>query len=96
MSDLRLDSGCVNINSKLVSFLYSLMRDHVTPGDIEKLVQEASEPEVYYTNGFLALYAEHLAKRLGDSPQKVKINKIELSSPRKRSRKKIPNVKKSP
>ena len=62
---LRARSGTVRFNSKLISFLYTLLRDHVSPGDVEKLVREAcSEPDVIYTNGWLALYAEDLAKRL--------------------------------
>lgn len=62
---LREVSGKVNIDSYLVSFLYSLMRDHLPPGVIEELVREAEqEPDVQYTNGWLARYAENLAKRL--------------------------------
>ena len=64
---LRQRSGTVTINSKLVSFLYDLMRDHLPPGTVEELVRASEdEPEVTYTNGWLAKYAEDLANRLKD------------------------------
>lgn len=69
---LRNASGDVAINSKTVSFLYQLMRDHLTPGVVEKLVRESDEPDVRYTNGWLARYAEYLAKELDDSPKEAK------------------------
>jgi len=62
---LRERSGHIEINSKLVSFLYQLMRDHLATGSVEQLVRESEdESEVTYTNGWLANYAEDLAKRL--------------------------------
>lgn len=61
---LRERSGSIKINSKLVSFLYDLMRDHLSPGEIEEIVRASQEPEVVYTNGWLAKYAEDLANRL--------------------------------
>lgn len=61
---MRKDSGEVTINSKLTSFLYELMRDHVQPGDLEKLVRDSQVESVQYTNGWLAKYAEDLANRL--------------------------------
>lgn len=64
---LRQRSGTVIINSRLVSFLYELMRDHVTPGIVEELIRSSEgEPEITYTNGWLARYAEDLANRLKD------------------------------
>lgn len=64
---LRASSGSVQINSRLVSFLYELMRDHLPPGVVEEIVRASdSEPNVVYTNGWLAQYAEHLANRLKD------------------------------
>jgi hypothetical protein len=64
---LRKRSGQVNINSRLVSFLYDLMRDHLPPGKVEELVQNAEDvPDVTYTNGWLAKYAEDLSNRLKD------------------------------
>lgn len=63
--NMRERSDCVTINSKLVSFLYELMRDHLPAGEIEKIVQ-ASQEQTYtlYTNGWLARYAEDVANRL--------------------------------
>jgi hypothetical protein len=64
---LRKRSGTVTINSKLVSFLYELMRDHLPTGEVEALVRASEdEPKCTYTNGWLAQYAEDLAKRLKD------------------------------
>lgn len=67
MSTLRERSGSINIDSRLVSFLYELMRDHLPAGVVEEIVL-ASEDEsaVTYTNGWLAKYAEDLALRLKD------------------------------
>jgi hypothetical protein len=62
---IRERSGNVEIDSILVSFLYELMRDHVTPGVIEVIMQNSiKESKVMYTNGWLAKYAEDLALRL--------------------------------
>lgn len=63
-AQLRARSGSVDHTSRLVSFLYSLMRNHLPAGAVEGLVQEASNPNVRYTNGWLANYAIDLAKRL--------------------------------
>lgn len=63
---LRERSGTVKINSKLVSFLYELMRDHLPTGKVEELVRASNDPDVTYTNGWLALYAQDLANRLKD------------------------------
>lgn len=67
---LRARSGCVNVHSRLVSFLYELMRDEITPGRVEELVRNSSDPDGIYTNGWLANYAIDLARRLGDDPKK--------------------------
>lgn len=67
MVTLRERSGSVTIDSRLVSFLYELMRDHLPAGVVEEIVM-ASETDsvVTYSNGWLAKYAEDLAKRLKD------------------------------
>lgn len=63
--DLRERSGSIDIQGdKLTSFLYDLLRDHLPSGTVENLVREASEPDVSYANGYLALYAHDLANRL--------------------------------
>ena len=61
---LREASGNININSKLVSFLYELLRDHLTPGAVEQLLRNSTEPNAQYTNGWLAQYAQYVAKEL--------------------------------
>ena len=63
---LRERSGTVKINSKLVSFLYVLLRDHIAFGNVEALVRDSMDSDVVYTNGWLAKYAEDLANRLQD------------------------------
>lgn len=64
-NSMRDRSGNIKINSKLVSFLYELMRDHMLIGDIEAIVRESEkDPNVTYTNGWLAKYAEDVANRL--------------------------------
>jgi len=64
LSELRQISGAVRINSLLVSFLYELMRDHVPPGTVEQILMNTTDPDVTYTNGYLARYAENVAKEL--------------------------------
>jgi hypothetical protein len=64
ITELRERSGHVAIHDKLVSFLYELMRDHVPPGIIEAITNASEEIDVLYTNGWLAKYAEDVAKRL--------------------------------
>lgn len=53
-------------NDKLTAFLYDLMRDHLTCGVVEKLVQVAQlgDGNVEYTNQHLAKYSQELANRL--------------------------------
>lgn len=60
-TQLKLASGCVEDDRRLVSFLYELMRDHVTPGVIDRLIIASSDGVTQYTNGFLAQYAQHVA-----------------------------------
>jgi len=55
--------------SRLVAFLYELMRDHVPPGVIEKIVStdEAKYEDgtsVLLTNRHLGAYADEVAVRL--------------------------------
>lgn len=66
--DLRERSGSVNVKSRLVSFLYDLMRDHLTAGQVEEILSETQDVEVAYTNGYLAQYAWDLAQRLSPNP----------------------------
>ena len=67
---IREASGRVNIDSKLVSFLYLLGRDCLPLGVIEELFRKnlnkdgEYESESQYSNGWLARWAEDLAERL--------------------------------
>jgi hypothetical protein len=67
---LRERSGAITNDSKLVAFLYELMRDHLPLADVETLVRRqidvSKENTAVYTNGWLAKYAEDLAKRLSE------------------------------
>lgn len=67
---IREASGRVNINSKLVAFLYLLGRDGLPLGVIEELFRKninkdgEFDPDSQYSNGWLARWAEDLAERL--------------------------------
>ena len=64
---MRERSGTVQITSKLVSFLYELLRDYLPAATVEELVRASEDtPNIVYTNGWLAQYAEDLANRLKD------------------------------
>jgi hypothetical protein len=52
-------------NDPLTSLFYSLIRDHMPAGDVEKLVCDAEkEQETTYSNVDMARYAKKLADRL--------------------------------
>jgi len=62
---LRTRSGEVIIDCPLTSFLYTLMRDHLPAGEVERLVRDSiSNQAVAFTNGWLARYAEDATNRL--------------------------------
>jgi len=59
-------SGSFRSASRTVTFLYILIRDHVTPGVIEgvmNMLDGANESQ--FTNGWIAHYAADIAGRLG-------------------------------
>jgi hypothetical protein len=73
--------------NNFVSLLYALMRDHVTPGVMEKLVNEIEghTGDTRLSNEYLAQYAEDLVKRLqpdavDDVPEAVAIG-VALNPP---------------
>jgi hypothetical protein len=72
---LRKDSGSVNIAGRLVGFLYDLMKDHIVPGKIEELVRDSEKFDNkdvnYFSNGWLAKYAENIADRLKNNNKYV-------------------------
>lgn len=62
---LRAESGSVDSDDPLVSFLYELMRDHVPVGVVEQAVSNSPPGRtVQFTNGWLASYAADVATRL--------------------------------
>jgi hypothetical protein len=63
---MRAVSGEVDDHRALVAFLYELMRDELTPGRVESLVDRLNlEASGYlFTNGWLASHAQDLADRL--------------------------------
>ncbi len=67
-TSLRERSGEVTSPDKLVSFLYTLMRDHLPAGVVEKILVEDVErcagKTIEYSNGYLASYAQDVANRL--------------------------------
>lgn len=67
-NEFRKRSGSINNRDPLVSFLYTLMRDYVVPSDIETIMDDhIPKPDirdVEFSNGWLANYAEDIAKRL--------------------------------
>lgn len=62
--ELKERSGNITIDSKLVSFIYELLK-YYPPADIEKIVMDSTiDSKWNYTNGYLAKYAEDIANRL--------------------------------
>jgi hypothetical protein len=66
-NEMRLRSGGVDSRDPLVAFLYTLIRDHITPGVIEDILVDHVIPSTgtnVYSNGWLANYAKDIATRL--------------------------------
>ena len=63
-TSLYQTSGKVCSNDPLVSLLYDLLRDHIQPGDMERLLHDVSSQMTYYSNGWLAQYAMNIRDRL--------------------------------
>lgn len=62
---MRNRSGKVDAESKLVCFLYVLLRDHIQPGQIEDIMlSQITGKPTEFTNGWLAKYAKDVASRL--------------------------------
>lgn len=72
---LKTDSrGDLYRDGGLTCFLYILMRDHLTPGVVEKIALECqlSDNPIQYTNGWIADYAANVAARLTSIPSSVR------------------------
>lgn len=59
-------SGEVSSDDRLVVFLSVLMRDHLTAGIVEKILEDHCKFEgtCYFDNGWIAEHAKDIAKRL--------------------------------
>lgn len=67
-------SGNFSTNSNLVAFVYELLRDHVLPGDMLKVVDDSAvehindsnyeQPMWRLSNGWLAQFARDIVRRL--------------------------------
>lgn len=71
MHELRFRSGEVEDDRPLVRFLYLLMRNNLTCGDVEELMVQMGRvmpgngtDVTVFTNGWLASYAQDVADRL--------------------------------
>lgn len=65
---MRVRSGSVDSNDRLVTFLYMLARSEVPVGTVESLIEQLKEHEAgteyQFCNGYLAEWAEDAAARL--------------------------------
>jgi hypothetical protein len=64
--ELLTASGNIKIKGRLEAFLYTLMRDELPVGAVQRLVDDACicDEECEYSNGYLAQYAYWLANKL--------------------------------
>ena len=67
-SAMRIRSGKVTSDDRLVEFLYDLMICSLTPGAVETLMSKNTGKQARYTNGWVAQYAKDVAKRLQEKP----------------------------
>jgi len=66
-NQLKIRSGNVYSDDKLVAFIYELLRDYLPVSDVEMCVRNSTGPgteEFNFCNGYLADYAKDIAKRL--------------------------------
>lgn len=71
-NDLKIASGSVESDDKLVAFLYFLLRDKIPAGELEAIMRQVEDFEppwlvMSFSNGWLAQYAINLAGRLARS-----------------------------
>ena len=65
-------SGGYVYADSMVSFFYTLARDHLLPGKVEDLVRDVlaeDDAEAHYCNGWLAEYATYVVKRLREKEE---------------------------
>lgn len=64
IDSLRVESGNIKYSDPLTSFIYELLRDHLTCATVEVIISHIiaeSGKEIAFTNGWLAQYAHNLA-----------------------------------
>jgi hypothetical protein len=85
MDELRVRSGDAVSDDFLVAFLYRLLRDHTSPGEVERIVMDLSAVAdgtvFHFTNGWLAAYAEDLATRLKATSDAVSSESADFGVP---------------
>lgn len=65
--------GSYTTDNRLVAFLYELLRDYLTVGQVEAVRRTSLCPETYVlTNGPLAQYAQYVVDTLTQDPQAAK------------------------
>ena len=82
---MREASGMVEDDSRLVEFLYLLMRDSTVIGTVENLVSEVETTPCggsLFTNGWLANYAKYLAARLQPNGDRIEGDPTEAVEPK--------------
>jgi hypothetical protein len=66
--EMAIASGGVSSRSRLVCFLYLLVRDHLPAGVIEEIMEEIEEDPpgtpIDFNNGWIAQYCVCLTQRL--------------------------------
>jgi hypothetical protein len=69
----RLRSGNFNSSDPLTCMFYLLLRDHMSAGDLENIVKEATkilDGTRQFTNGWLGQYAQDMAIRIYQAGEK--------------------------
>ena len=67
---IRERSGNIDKKGILTAFLYTLMRDEIPVGKLEKIIKDLEDnnvENVQYSNGWLTEYANDLEKRLTEN-----------------------------
>lgn len=78
---MRRESGNIKTTSKLEMFLYLLARDWTPTGTIDKIVDYEIPANGHFTNGWLAMWAQDVAKRLLSTDEKNMPSGISIYGP---------------
>lgn len=71
-TEMRQRSGSINSTDPFVVFVYLLLRDHLTEGDIECVMADVAlfDGEAAFSNGWSAQYAMDVVERIRVAGQK--------------------------